>query len=353
MLILEIREDLKAKTYKILPGLYRIGEYVAEGVYICEYNGKYEGIVEVRDDSITRIFSYKLSTQTQIRKGFIEYILPNVKFINTWANIIYNEQKKHKLLDLLLKFCFIGKYGDLLDAFAINKMILLHGPPGTGKSTLSRALAQKLAIRSGIKFTLKEIKCSQIFSKFYGESLHILTEIFDTADSNTIFIIDEIESLLVKRSIIIGKNEPCDSLRLVNTFLTIIDQCNSIFIFTSNFIDHLDQAFVDRCDLITEMSHPSPEIIYKIMVDTFIKIGDAGLIQLSNFMTYDQIYKFQGTGDLNSYELFSIAQKCKSISGRKIKKIIFKSLDTKFMETEELIHNIQQSILSDNQNEQL
>ena len=92
------------------------------------------------------------------------------------------------------------------------KGVLLHGPPGTGKTMIAKAVANE----TNAHFT--SINGPEIISKYYGESEKQLREIFDDAASNApaVIFIDELDSIAPKREDVSGEGsaEGCQHRRV-------------------------------------------------------------------------------------------------------------------------------------------
>ncbi|MDP2845863.1 MAG: AAA family ATPase, partial [Candidatus Methanoperedens sp.] len=95
------------------------------------------------------------------------------------------------------------------------KGVLLHGPPGTGKTMIAKAVANE----TDANFV--SISGPEIMSKYYGESEKHLREIFDEAEkaAPTIIFIDEIDSIAPKREEVTGEVER----RVVAQLLSLMD----------------------------------------------------------------------------------------------------------------------------------
>jgi pachytene checkpoint protein 2 len=82
-------------------------------------------------------------------------------------------------------------------------------------------------------------------------------------------LIDEIESIASSRQAVMMRSESQDSLRATNALLTGLDRTRSypnlIFLCTSNMLESLDSAFVDRCGVKRSVDPPSFASQYEIL----------------------------------------------------------------------------------------
>ena len=132
------------------------------------------------------------------------------------------------------------RYPELFTRLGVDppKGVLLHGPPGTGKTRLAQAVASE----SDASFFT--INGPEIMGSGYGESEKRLREVFEEAAKSApaIIFIDEIDSIAPKRSQVSGEAEK----RLVAQLLTLMDGLESrahiVVIAATNRPDAIDEA---------------------------------------------------------------------------------------------------------------
>ncbi|RZF35052.1 hypothetical protein LSTR_LSTR009644 [Laodelphax striatellus] len=275
------------------------------------------------------------------RPAFNHWILPSADFNSLWDNLIYDCNIKEKLLNYAETTMFFSQHNLDPNIITWNRLVLLHGPPGTGKTSLCKAIANKLSIRLNYKFRhgeLIEINSHSLFSKYFSESGQLVMHMFDKIkehleDSNALIfvLIDEVESLTMSRQNVCG-NEPSDAIRVVNAILTQIDQLkrypNVLLLTTSNVTGAMDCAFMDRADIKQFIGPPSKYGIYSIYKTCIDELYRTGMILRTDNckllpISVIRSHVFNGEGDDSTKRLLEISQESVGLSGRALRKIPF------------------------------
>lgn len=222
--------------------------------------------------------------------------LPNTAIKHDWNTLVYDDALPARLLRYLVRMLTLLKDPNLNPTtFNWNRLALLHGSPGSGKSTLSRALAQKLSIRLADTFptaTLVEINTNSLLSKYFGESGKLIGTAFENIfamaqDPNTLIcvVMDEVETIASSRERSTSGSECGDGLRATNQLLTALDRLrqkpNVIVLCTSNLITAIDQAFLDRVDIKQMIPSPSPAAIYDIFRSCLNELVRSSLVDVA------------------------------------------------------------------------
>jgi len=138
--------------------------------------------------------------------------------------------------------------------------VLLHGPPGTGKTMLAKAVANETDA------TFIKMAGSELVQKFIGEGAKLVRDLFELAAERepAIIFIDEIDAIASKRT----ESKTSGDAEVQRTMMQLLSEMDGFedrgeirIIAATNRFDMLDRAILrpGRFDRLIEVPEPSQE----------------------------------------------------------------------------------------------
>jgi pachytene checkpoint protein 2 len=213
--------------------------------------------------------------------------LPSPSFERLYEHLYFDTDLKKRLVSqIALTFLLRSKFPS--GTLPIHGIILLHGPPGTGKTSVAKAVASKAAsiVQGSRPMRLLEVDPHALTGSALGKSQQEVVKLFretiveEAAKGPLIVLLDEVETMASSRQKLSLEANPIDVHRATDAVLTGLDAIAStnpelIFLCTSNFHHALDEAFISRTDFMVFVDFPGNDARRKIIDDTLATLATA------------------------------------------------------------------------------
>ena len=200
-----------------------------------------------------------------------------------WENLIGVDAEKDRLVAWAALTLRAGSLERT--ATAVNRLAMVEGPPGTGKTTLARSLAAPLSELIGSPVRVIEFAAHAAMSGEHGrtqrEVHRVLTEVVPdlAGDGPTVLVLDEVEALAMHRGEVSLEANPVDVHRTTDAAITALDllaeECpNVVVVMTTNFPGLVDSALRSRSDVTIAIPLPTSEAVEAILRSTLRAWGE-------------------------------------------------------------------------------
>lgn len=206
-----------------------------------------------------------------------EVELPHDDFETSWGAIkVANEVRERLVARSLLALTLRSHFP--FDRVPVHGLVLLSGPPGTGKTTLARGLANEVAKAVGGAHFVS-VDPHALTGASLGRSQREVAKLFRdviperAAVAPCIVLLDEVESLAADRKRLSLEANPIDVHRATDATLAGLDSLSRgrhrvLCLATTNVPDAVDGALISRADWSEEIGLPDDDAREEIIADT-------------------------------------------------------------------------------------
>lgn len=251
------------------------------------------------------------------RYGFSEWLmLPEPGWDQYWDRIYVPEEIKRRMYNYA-RFSLSRRKTFSLVGLPIHGIALLRGKPGTGKSSLVKGLANKLATEIGDgELLFAEVNAHALPSQMLGDSQRNTVNLLERAlpelaekGHPVVVLIDEVDSIATDRDRASAGTDPVDVARATEAALQGLDHLaaaapNMVIFATSNFPQAIDPAFLSRLDMTFEIELPDAGTTTTILRDALDEVGS----------------------DIDEAATARAVEAMAGMSGRDVRKLVFEAM---------------------------